>query len=132
MEALSADLMLKLLPVNVALVAAIVAFGNFVPKVWEMVEKKQMGGQQLSLEERGLLDGLKQSQRWVTCAVNFIFASTVWELGYIGLSEIHVPWPWWVVPICSLIGPALATGGFIFIYVWIMPWWRYLGYILKK
>ena len=49
MRALSADLLLKLLPVNVALVAAIVAFGNFIPKVWEMVEKRRTNDPELSV-----------------------------------------------------------------------------------
>jgi hypothetical protein len=131
-EALSVDLILKLLPANVALVAAIIAFGNFVPKVWEMVEKSQQGNQQLSLKERELLEKLKQSHRWVTWAVNFIFASIIWELAYIGISQIPVGWRQWVISLFFLTGPALTIIGLFFMYVWIKPWWNHFGYMLQK
>jgi hypothetical protein len=117
--------------VEIALLAAYVAFLNFLPKVIELQKAVDTGKLAKPAELHNLTSRARKSRWWIRTAIFLLTTSLVAEILFIMLARATIPWCvvlnvlWYIGPIALLV-----SGGITFFSLW--PWWNLYLYLLDR
>jgi|SRR5215470_1000516 len=125
-----ADALLKLVPVEIALLAAYIAFLNFIPRIGELyatidTQKLAKPPKLLTLERKA-----RASASWIRAAIACLTGSLFTGVLFVVLKRSLAPeqllwWSWYLGPGLFLIAAAIT-----FPALW--PWWALYLDLLRR
>jgi len=136
------DTLLKILPIQIAMFGAMIAFLNFLPRVHELIEKDpESFAPEKSFALRERFDALVHSKRYFLWSLILLGLSIFFGLTYSVFSTWRLPvrsgstlerlYDWGIV-VYSVLGPTVFVSSFYTVYKWARPWGEYFYQTLSQ
>lgn len=131
-QPISTDVLSKILPIAAAGVAAAIAFANFLPRLYEIAQRKKPAGLGVPGEFETARQKARNAPFWFQISLVLFGIGACQMLLYIALSTVQTTWmPDTLIVIGSTLGPIAVAAGAAALVRAIWQWTSYYIFLVN-